>query len=92
MFLDSGILQCFNQNSLLENIRNCNRKYVTKSISNVSRQKSKCVRSGRMSLVDPREFLSRNDSAAAGGRGVALQSVLELISAEDWGVQGWSPS
>ena len=35
-----------------------------------------------MSLVDPREFLSRNDSAAA-GRGVALESVLELISAED---------
>ena len=38
----------------------------------------------KMSLVDPREILSRNDSAAA-GRGVALQSVLELISAEDWG-------
>ena len=36
----------------------------------------------KMSLVDPREFLSRNDSAAA-GRGVALESVLELISAED---------
>ena len=52
---------------------------------------SKYVQSGRMSLVDPREFLSRNDSAAA-GRGVALESVLELISAEDWGVPGWSRS
>ena len=65
-------------------IINCNRKYGTKFISNVSWQKSKCVQSGRMSLVDPWEFLSRNDTAAA-RRGVALQSVLELISAEAWG-------
>ena len=50
------------------------------------------VQSGRMSSVAPWEILSRNDSAAAGGRGVALQSVPELIRAEDRGVPGWSLS
>ena len=43
---------------------------------------SKRVQSRSLSLVDPRESLSRNNTAA-GTQGVALQSVLKLISVEE---------
>ena len=43
---------------------------------------SKRVQSRSLSLVDPRESLSRNNTAA-GTQGVAPESVLELISVEE---------
>ena len=39
-------------------------------------------------MVDPHGSLSRNDTAAADTLGVALQSVLELISAEEQHQEG----